>query len=152
MVLATLWTRIAFVSLFGVLLIPIALSSMRGLSHTLTCSEQVESPFQVFLEPGSPPVMTGAATLTPDGGGGLCGGLLVSVEVVALDDGRVRVTVPITNTTDADWFGTVQFEVAGTRIPLDLGKVRAGETRQAGFALNLPAGVTEFDGRLLVGP
>ena len=148
----TLWTRMAFVSLFGVLLIPVALSSMRGLSHTLTCSEQVESPFQVVLAPDAAPVITGATVLMPGAEEGLCGGLLVSVEVVAFEDGQVEVTVPITNTTENDWFGTVQFEIAGTRIPLDLGRVRAGESRQAGFVLNLPEGVTEFDGRLLVGP
>lgn len=149
---ATLLTRLAFVAVFAVLLIPVGLSSLRGLDHVLTCSEQVESPFQVILVPGEGPVVTGAATVAPGDGGELCGGLGLEIQVVLLDDGRVQVTVPITNKSSSDWFGTVEFEVAGVRLPLDVGRIRTGEMRTSSLTLNLPEGVTEFDGRLLVGP
>ncbi len=149
---AALWTRIAFVSLFAVMLIPVALSSQRGLSHTLTCTERAESPFQVVMIPGEEPVITGAAVL--DGGPPevLCDGLSLEFEALGLPSGKVEVTVSIANSTEFDWFGTVQFEISGTRIPLDLGKVRAGGKRQASLALTLPEGVTQLNGRLLVGP
>lgn len=143
--------RVAFVALFSVFLIPVGLSSLRGLSHSITCSEAVETPFQVLLFPDAPPIVTGSSVVAP-GGGTLCGGLGVDISVRVLADGRVEVEIPLANTTSADWFGTVQLEVAGTRIPVDLGKVEAGETRTEQIALRLPEGTTEFDGSLLVGP
>lgn len=143
--------RVAFVALFSVFLIPIGLSSLRGLSHSITCSEAVETPFQVLLFPDAPPIVTGSSVVAP-GGGTLCGGLGVDISVRVLSDGRVEVEIPLANTTSADWFGTVQLEVAGTRIPVDLGKVEAGDTRAERIALRLPEGTTEFDGSLLVGP
>lgn len=149
---AALLTRLSFVAVFAVMLIPVGLSSLRGLDHVLTCSEQVESPFQVLLIPGEDPVVTGAATVDADDEGLLCGGLGVEIQVVLLDDGRVQVTVPVANSSSSDWFGTVEFEVAGVRLPLDVGRIRAGERRSSSYTLNLPDGVTEFDGRLLVGP
>ena len=144
-------TRIAFATLFAVFLIPIALSSLRGLSHTITCREPVETPFQVLLFPDAPPIVTGSAVVDPDGGS-LCGGLGLDLSVGVLPDGRVEVEIPLDNPTSADWFGTVQLEVAGTRVPVDLGKVEAGGTRIERVALRLPEGTTEFDGSLLVGP
>lgn len=148
---AALRSRVALASMFGVFLIPIALSSLRGLTHVLTCREQVETPFQVILGPGSA-VITGATSLEAGGPTSLCGGIQVDLSVAMGADGRVEVSVPITNETDDDWFGTIQLDVAGTRLPVDLGRVEAGETHTEVVRLRLPDGTTEFDGSLFIGP
>lgn len=142
---------IARVLLIGVFLLPIGFSSLRGLAHVLTCSEQVAAPFQVLLIEGEA-VVTSAQQLEAGGGQLLCGGLAVELTAAAEPGGRVEVTVPISNTTDADWFGSVELDVAGVRFPVDLGRVGAGETRRQRLELRLPDGTTEFSGVLLIGP
>lgn len=144
-------SRLALAAMFGVFLVPIVLSSLRGLTHVLTCRERVETPFQVILGPG-PAVITGATSIQAGGPTALCGGIQVALSVAIAEDGRIEVAVPITNQTGDDWYGTVQLDVAGTRLPVDLGKVGAGETHTEVVRLRLPEGTTEFSGSLFVGP
>ncbi len=144
-------TAFARVLLLGVFLIPIGLSSLRGLTHLLTCREQVAAPFQVIIVDGQA-VVTSAEVLTPGEEALICGGLDLELTAATRPDGIVEVTVPISNRTDADWYGSVQLDVAGIRVPVDLGRVDAGETRRRRVELRLPDGTTEFSGTLLVGP
>ena len=45
-------SRIAIVALLAVFLIPVGTSSLRGLTHVLTCEAEVEKPFSVIFEDG----------------------------------------------------------------------------------------------------
>lgn len=148
---ATTRLAVARILLIGVFLLPIGFSSLRGLSHVLTCRERVAAPFQVILLNGEA-VVSSAQQIEPGADGGLCGGLTVEVSAAALNDGKVEVVVPISNGTDSDWFGSVELDVAGVRFPVDLGRVNAGETRRQRLELNLPEGTTEFSGVLMIGP
>lgn len=142
---------VARVLLLGVFLIPVGLSSLQGLTHLLTCREQVAAPFQVFLIDGRA-VVTAAQELAPGGSGLLCAGLEVDLAAAVVGPGQVEVTIPIRNATEVDWRGSVELDVAGVRIPVDLGQVDAGETRRRQVTLTLPDGTVEFSGALLVGP
>jgi hypothetical protein len=148
---AGLRTMLARVLLLGVFLIPVGLASPRGLSHVLTCRAQVAAPFQVILIEGQA-VVTAAQQLEPGDAALLCRGLDVDLTAAVVGPGRVEVTVPVRNTTESDWHGSVQLDVAGIRIPVDLGQVDAGETRRRQVTLDLPDGTVEFSGALLVGP
>ncbi len=148
---AALRTALARVLLLGVFLIPIGLSSLRGLSHLLTCREQVAAPFQVLIIDGQA-VVTSAEVITPGDEGLVCGGLDVDLTAATRPGGVVEVTVPIRNLTEADWRGSVQLDVGGTRVPVDLGRVDAGETRRRQIELRLPEETAEFSGVLLIGP
>lgn len=143
--------KLAIAALIGVFLIPIGQSSLRGITHILTCSEQVEAPFQVIIEEGEA-IVTGASRLAPEDPATLCGGLTAELSVRVVEGGRISVNVPISNQTAADWYGTVQLEVAGTRVPVDLGRIDASTTVERQIILRLPEGTVEFDGVLLVGP
>lgn len=62
-------SRIALVALIGVFLIPIMSSSLRGLTHVLTCEGSVETPFSVVVEEGTDPIVhkeLGGALAYPD--------------------------------------------------------------------------------------
>jgi len=144
-------TRLAAVALIGIFLIPIGGSALRGMSHVLTCSEQVAKPFQVMVVDNFP-IVTGASTLAPSEDRTLCGGLVVDMAVVVVEEGSLGLTVAIANTSVNDWFGTVQLSVGGTRIPVDLGKVEAGQEAERTIPLRVPEGTVEFDGSLLIGP
>lgn len=148
---ALLKIRLAVIALIGIFLIPIGGSALRGISHVLTCTDQVATPFQVILSDGVP-IVTGSTTLSADEPTTLCGGLVVDIAVVLLGQGALGLDVSITNLSGADWFGTVQLLVGATRIPIDMGRVSAGETAQRSVPLHVPEGTVEFDGSLLIGP
>lgn len=149
---AVLVSRIATYVFVAIFLVPLGLSSLRGLGHTLTCSAAVESPFQVILDEGTAPVLTSATVLSADEPPTLCGGLRVNISISTDDSGRVAVILPIQNSSPHDWHGTVQLDIEGTRIPVSIGKVPANSTSSETIRLRLPDGATEFDGSLLVGP
>ncbi|MGH8927849.1 MAG: hypothetical protein ACRDWH_05830 [Acidimicrobiia bacterium] len=149
---ALLRTRLALFALFGVFLIPIGLSSLRGLSHVVSCTEEIARPFEVSVGEGDFPLLTGSA-LVAAGDVDECGGVLETrVSVAPRAGNEVEVTVPITNNGAAAWHGTVNLRVGDTLIPVQIGLIPAGETRSETIVLRLPEGTTGFTGSLLIGP
>lgn len=144
--------RVALVALFGVFLIPLAMSSLRGLTHVLSCREAVETPFTVLVEDGEPLTVVSSTQLVAGEEGGLCGGLAVVIQARSLDAERVALTIPVINGTDLPWRGTVELRVGGTPIPLPVGRVGAGSTAIEEVELTLRPGSHELSGSLLVGP
>ena len=144
-------TRLATIAVFGVFLIPLTQSTLRGIDHILTCTEQVETPFQVVLTDGFP-IVTGSTTLEPGDPAVFCGGLAVEIAVGPSAERDVTVFVDLDNTSEVDWYGTVDLQVGAVRIPVDLGRVSAGAAISESVELSLPPGITEFDGSVLIGP
>lgn len=144
-------TRLAVVVLAAVLLIPIAQSTLRGIDHILTCTERVDTPFQVVLADGVP-IVTGSTTLEPGDSAQLCGGIEIEIAVGPSAERDVTVFADLTNASSVDWYGTVSLAVGSVRIPIDLGRVPAGSSLSESIELSLPDGVTEFTGSLLIGP
>jgi hypothetical protein len=149
---ALLRPRLAVFILFGVFLIPVVLSSLRGLTHVVSCTREIARPFEVAVGDEERPVITGSAVVEA-GAEQQCGGALdVDVSVSARGPNEIAVTVPITNEGPTPWRGTVRLRVGNTVIPFQIGLVPAGETRSETIVLRLPEGTTGFSGSLLIGP
>ena len=149
---ALLRSRLALVALFVVFLIPVTQSSLRGLTHVLSCTERVDTPFQVILLEDEEPIVTGSSVITADEPTTLCGGLAVQIGAGPSESADIDVIIDVDNQSDNDWFGTVELDVVGVRVPVDIGRIDAGTSEQRRISLTLPEGVTEFGGSLLVGP
>lgn len=149
---ALLKSRFALVALFVVFLIPVVQSTLRGLTHVLSCTEVVDTPFQVIMLEGEDPIVTGSAVLERDDAGSLCGGLEVQIAAGPSATRDIDVIVTISNDSTHDWYGTVELAVVGIRVPVDAGKIPAGGSERRTISLSLPEGVSEFGGSLLVGP
>lgn len=148
---ALLRSRLAVAVLFGVFLIPISLmSSLRGITHVVTCYERVERPFQVEFVDGEPTITSSAVVVAGEATG--CGSLTAEMSVRSEGPNRLAVTTPITNAGESAWHGTVQLQVGSTLIPITQGLISAGETRSETVILRLPDGVSSFQGSLLIGP
>jgi hypothetical protein len=153
-------SRLALVALMGVFLIPLGLSSLRGITHVLTCEQDADVPFTFDLTDTGEPVLASSQVIRRDGtepvasgAQDLCGGLSVELKVAGGEDGRVRMSVPISNATDVPWQGTVQLQTDGVRIPVDIGEVGPGETVTDEVDLALqPGREHRIEGTLLVGP
>jgi hypothetical protein len=143
-------SRLALLAMLGVFLIPIGMSSLRGLTHVLTCRDRVRTPFTLIIpESGAPEAVTSTRISREDVD--ICGGLTLDLgtRVVGND---LEMIVPITNSSPYLWRGTVQMIVDDTAIPVSIGELPAGETESDTVAFDLERGSHEITGSLLIGP
>ena len=140
-------SRLALAALLGVFLIPIGMSSLRGLTHVLTCRERTNVPFSVDI-----PTITSSQRITREEPVQLCGGLSLNLAVKSLSADKVQVRLPITNNTKYTWQGSVSLKVSGTSIPVRIGKVTPGHTATDTIDVKVAKGTDTIDGSLLIGP
>ena len=147
----TLRSRIALFLLLGAFLIPVATSSLRGLTHVLTCSA-AEIPFSVDVRGDAAPTIIRARSLERGGEEEACEGLDFEFRGGPAGPGHVNFAMEVTNGSDFDWHGSVKLRVGGDVVPLDIGEIRRGTTAGDTVRLRVPEGQTEVSGALLVGP
>lgn len=146
-------SRLAATALIGVFLIPVGLSSLRGLTHVLVCAEETEAPFTLVVPPdGKATTMLSLQAIERDDDGALCGGLTVDMRARAAAPSRVAMIVPVSNHTDQPWHGTVRMHIDNTVIPLRIGAVDPGETVSDTVRIDLAPGDTNVHGALMIGP
>ena len=149
---ALLRPRVAVFVLFGVFLIPVVLSSLRGLTHVVSCTREIARPFEVAVGEEDRPVITGSAVVEA-GAAEPCGGALnVDVSVSARGPNEIAVTVPITNDGTNAWRGTVRLQGGqdGDSLPDRSGS--GGRDSIGNHRAALARGTTGFSGSLLIGP
>jgi len=151
-VIPLLRSRLALIGLLGAFLIPIGISSLRGLTHVVTCQEATNVPFTVSLPENADPTVSSAATFTREDTGALCGGLRMNMRVGRVDADTLRVALPIQNDTGHAWEGTVKLDLANTPVPIRIGRIPKGQTRQQTVDVHIARGTHDITGSLLVGP
>ena len=155
---SALRSQVALLALLAVMLIPIGTSSLRGLTHILTCQDDDDTPFSIDVPADGPPVISSSAVIerNPDGTvqtGEICGGLILDLRIGSVREERADVTLAVMNNSDYGWRGSVQVRFDDTLIPIDIGEIGAGQTATDDFELRLDEGETHaVSGRLLVGP
>ena len=155
---SALRAQVALIGLLGVLLIPIGTSSLRGLTHILTCQDSAATPFTIQVPEDGPASIQSSTTIerNPDGSvpdGSVCGGLTLDLSMGSERDDRANVTLSIRNASIYGWRGSVRIKVDDIDIPIDIGEIGAGETAVDDFELRLDEGRTyEIVGDLLIGP
>jgi hypothetical protein len=155
---SALRAQVALIGLLAVLLIPIGTSSLRGLTHILTCRDRSATPFSVDVPETGPPTISSSTVIERDPSGAVaskevCGGLTLDLEMGSRVENRTDVTLRITNNSKFGWRGSVQLHLGETQIPIDIGKIDAGKTATDSFQLRLDAGRRyEIEGSLLIGP
>lgn len=143
--------RLALIALFGVFLLPIVLSSMRGLTHVVSCQQGISKPFEVTFDSLGEPLLTGSSVVEA-ADDPVCQMLQSDISMRAAGPSRIEVTIPVKNEGHDPWQGTVSLMVGEVEIPVRIGLIPPGETRAETLVLNLPNGVTGFTGELLIGP
>lgn len=149
----SLRARIALVTLLGIFLIPVANSTLRGLTHVLSCEATIDATLQIDNTAGDDSVLLSADTITPDEDDGLCGGLTVDLQLASATDDEAAVLIEIGNDTDVDWQGSIELEFSGVAVPVAIGDIPAGETATDTIILQIePDRTYEISGTLLIGP
>lgn len=145
-------SRLALFALLGAFLIPIGMSSLRGLTHVLTCEEQVATPFSLVIPEKGEPLVTTSTRLTRGEEPGVCGGLSLNMGARIAGGRKVAMVLPITNETEYEWRGTVRLVLGDTSIPVDIGAIEPGETEEDVVTFELDPGTHAVEGSLLIGP
>jgi len=153
----SLRAKVAAVVLLGIFFVPFATSDLRGLSHVLSCSDAVQATLLVDAAGGGPgPVLGSADQVTRDDGtatAGLCGGLVVDLQLQSTRGDRADVLVAVTNTTEHRWQGTIELDFDGAPVPVSIGSIAEGATAEDTVEVRVPAGrAYEITGTLLIGP
>lgn len=133
-------------------MIPAASSSLRGLTHVLTCREEIRTPFTLSLGGEGGPVVTTSTRIRLGDTDTLCDGLRVEIGARQITTQRIVMVVPITNTSEFPWRGTTHLRLGDLMLPVDAGEISAGQTVTDRIELNLPPGEHALDGALLIGP
>lgn len=148
----TLRARVALFLLVGAFLIPVFLTTLRGLSHVLTCEDTVREPFAFQIVRNADPIQISTGVIRRGEPQTLCGGLLVHLSARSESDRRIALDVPITNDSPHPWNGTVLLQLGDTSLPVDIGSVEPGATETDTLILDLDPGMHELSGSLLIGP
>ena len=155
---SALRAQVALIGLLAVLLTPIGTSSLRGLTHVLTCRDRSATPFAVEVPEDGPPVISSSTVIERDPSGDVvsnevCGGLVLDLVMGPAEGASAQMTLRITNNSEYGWRGSVQLDLGGTDIPIDIGEIPAGDTAEDTFEVDLDRGRRyEIEGNLLVGP
>ena len=152
---AALRPRLATLVLLAAFLVPVGTSSLRGLTHVLTCRDPTEVPFTLINPPSGRPVIVSSTTISRGQPEGVCGGLALDVGVGPARSGsadRVTLRLMITNKTEFDWRGTVRLRIGSTALPFEIGEIKHGSTAVDTVEARVARGQTELKGSLLIGP
>jgi hypothetical protein len=144
-------SRVALLALLGAFLIPIVMSSLRGLTHVLTCRERVRTPFTLFVREDAPPQAV-TSTLIRREEAGICEALDIELGARLVSRRKLAMVVPIRNNSPYVWRGTVELELDDISIPVAIGAVSAGDTETDTVTFTLDRGAHELSGSLLIGP
>lgn len=137
----------------GIFLIPIQQANLSGLTHVLTCKQEVEQPFTVVIPPKGEPELLSSLQITRETEtSNLCGGLSVNPAVSSAGDRKIAMRLPIQNQSAYLWRGTITVRFGKTSIPVGIGEIAAGETRSETVEFDLKPGTFELNGALSIGP
>jgi hypothetical protein len=138
--------------MMGAFLVPIVSSNQRGLTHSLTCEQEVESPFTLVVVEDQEPTILTSQFFTSTEETALCGGLELNARARSKGEDRIEMILPISNRSEYDWQGSVKLRIGKTSVPVRVGEIAAGETEEATVTLPDLEGQTTVDGALLIGP
>jgi hypothetical protein len=145
-------SRLALLLLLGTLLIPVWVSSLRGLTHVLTCREVARTPFTISVPADGDPLIATSIRLERDQALDLCDGLALDLGARPGRGNEVVMVVPITNQSENPWRGSVALRFGEVSIPVAIGLIGPGETVSDEVRFELDPGEFELEGTLLIGP
>jgi len=140
--------------MFGVLLIPLWTSSLRGLTHLLTCDETTDTDFSLIVAPdGTASALSSVRVDRDKGDREVCGGLVVDVGVRSSTAGSSDLLITISNRTGFGWHGSVQVDLDDVSFPIAVGEVAPDASVTEVVEVDLDRDRTyEIGGKLLIGP
>jgi hypothetical protein len=133
-------------------ILPVFLVGLRGGTHHVTCRADPTPSFTVTADRGSAPIVSSAVVLDRDAPEPkTCPGLALVPELQPRTD-RLRLVLPVENTSTSTWSVSVEITRNGEPILVPLGKLRSGRSVRKVLDLPLRTGESTVSTRLFAGP
>ena len=135
-------------------LIPLATSSMGGITHLRSCTAAASAPFSVSYAGGATaPIVSSALVVSRDAPSSkVCAGLDLLIQAQPQADGTVRIVLPVVNSSAVAWNATVRVSTGSARYPVKVGRVGVGKAASATVDVKVPKGDSQITATLIVGP
>ena len=135
-------------------LIPLAVSSLGGITHLRSCTTAHGTPFSVSYAGGATaPLVSSALVVERDAPPpASCAGLDLLTQAQPQPDGTVRIVLPVVNSSTVAWHATVRVSNGDTSYPVRIGRVGVGKAASASVDVKVPKGDSQITATLLVGP
>ena len=143
----------AIIGFFAVFLIPIATSSLGGLTQLVTCKATQAVGFTLVVPShGEPTIITSESLQKGQRPTGGCPGLNLNLQAGFGHTGALFIELNIRNNSRYVWQGTVVVHLGTLDLPVPIGRIPAGQVGSSRVDVNPGAGAHEVGGQLLVGP
>ncbi|MHB1444813.1 MAG: hypothetical protein ACYCTI_00920 [Acidimicrobiales bacterium] len=143
----------AVVAFFAVFLIPIATSSLGGLTQLVTCKATEAVGFTLVVPShGEPTIITSESLQRGQPATVSCPGLNLNLQAGFARTGGVFIELNIHNNSRFAWEGTVVVHLGSLNLPVPVGRILAGQVRRSRVDVIPGVGAHQVDGQLLVGP
>ena len=150
---AALRARIALITLLGLFLIPVTTSSLRGLTHVLTCRADIDATLAIDTSTDAAAVLGSADRVTRGDDEKQCEEVSVQLDLASTTGDRAELTLEITNRSGNDRNGSVELRFSGVDIPVTVGRIPARSTETESVTLRVrPDRSYQVTGTLLLGP
>ena len=144
---------VAIIGFFAVFLIPVATSSLGGLTQLVTCKATEAVGFTLVVPSHGPPtIITSESLQRGQHATSGCPGLDLSLQAGFGHTGALFIQLSIHNNSRNAWEGTVVVHLGSLNLPVPVGRILAGQVGSSRVDVNPGVGAHEVNGQLLVGP
>ena len=140
--------------LLGLPLLAVAVAALGGITHLRSCTAAPSPPFAISNVPApAKPIVSSALVVERSAEPpASCAGIDLLLQVQPRSPGRVRVLLPVSNTSTKAVHASVRVQLKGSSYPVLVGRVRPGKTVVRSLDIRVPKGDSELLAQLLVGP
>jgi len=143
----------AIIGFFAVFLIPVATSSLGGLTQLVTCKATEAVGFTLVVPShGAPTIITSESLQRGQPVTAGCPGLNLNLQAGFGHTGALFIQLSIRNNSRYAWEGTVVVHLGSLTLPVPVGRIPAGRVGSSRVDVNPGVGAHEVGGQLLVGP
>ncbi len=144
--------RVALAALVGSFLIPLSTTTMRGMHHLVSCTDEVDQTFAVTAVDSLRAVITGSTAVVREPPTGECSAVDMNMQVRPDGKGFILISMPVVNRTNLAWNTSVILRLDSLRTTVRVGQINAGETHTKELRVRLTSDLQSITGTLVVGP
>ncbi len=138
----------------ALLVIPALTSLFAGLPHPVACRADAAPTLTVTRSRNGRAAVAASALVLEqsDAEPASCPGFELLLQVRNAANGKVRVVLPVVNSTARSAVATVDLRVGNRRYPIRVGRVPAGKAKARTINVVVPVGDTDVSAALILGP